>query len=249
MRQQAYTKVMVCRKLRQSTRGLRVSLSFGTASLLPIFLASQRRRIREDHVKIMCRTVAISSTLFNINAYSDFWCLHTFRLRLQEIPEIPRTIEWNAGRTSRSGYLCVAITATCIVLRLLAYPCGWVDLELTFGMHSSALSEIFREAIEGLYEKRSPLLTTFRSDLLQDRAAPYAEVMEARGATLDNFIGFIDGTNEHICRPGLSHFYQNALYSGHKRCHCLLYQTIATPSGLVFHLYGPVKGIRNDMTL
>ena len=69
-------------------------------------------------------------------------------------------------------------------------------------MHSSALTESFREAIESLCEKRSNLLTTFRSDFLQDRAAAYAEVIEARGATLDKCVGFIDRTKVQICRPG-----------------------------------------------
>ena len=202
MRQQAYTKGMVCRKLRRSTRMLRVSQFFSSTSLLPIYFARQRCRLHRDLFKLMCRTVAISSAVFILNAYSDLQCLQMFRFRLQDIPQISRAIDWNAGKTSRSGYLCSAVTATCIVLRRMAYQCRWVDLELTLGMHSSALSEIFWEAIECLYEKRSHLLTTFRSDLLQDSAAAYAEVIEARGAALDNCVGLLDGAKVQMCRPG-----------------------------------------------
>ena len=204
MRQQTYTKGMICQKLRRPTRRLRVSHFLSSTSLLPIYFARRRRRLRADLFKLMHRTVAISSTVFNLNAYSDLQCLQNFRFRLQEIPQISRAIDWNAGKTSRSGYLCDSVTATCIVLRRLAYPCRWVDLELTFGMHSSALSESFWEAIECLYEKRSHLLTIFRSDLLQHRAAAYSEVIEARGAGLNNCVGFIDGTKVQMCRQGAS---------------------------------------------
>ena len=66
-------------------------------------------------------------------------------------------------------------------------------------MHSSALSEIFWDAIESLHTKRSHLLTTFRTDLLQERAVQYAAVIGARGEPLDNCIGFMDGTKVQMC--------------------------------------------------
>ena len=31
--------------------------------------------------------------------------------------------------------------------------------------------------------------------------------------------------------------------------HCLVYQTITTPDGLIFHLHGPEVGRRHDLTL
>lgn len=42
---------------------------------------------------------------------------------------------------------------------------------------------------------------------------------------------------------------QRARYSGHKRFHCLVYQTVTTPDGLVLPMYGPEVGRRHDMIL
>ena len=181
MRQQSYTKRVIQRKLRRSSKRLRYSLCGISAGLLPIYFARQRCHLRVDHMKLMHRNVAISSMTFNLNTYSDLRCLQEFRFRLKEISQISDSIGCHAGNTRRSAFKCGAVTATCILLRRLAYPCRWVDLELTFGMHSSALSEIFWEAIESLYTKRSHLLATFRTDLLQERAVQYAAVIEARG--------------------------------------------------------------------
>lgn len=52
-----------------------------------------------------------------------------------------------------------------------------------------------------------------------------------------------------MARPGCDGQMQKSCYSGHKRMHCLIYQTITTPDGLIFHMYGPEVGRRHDLTL
>ena len=44
----------------------------------------------------------------------------------------------------------------------------------------------------------------------------YADVIQAKGASLNNCFGFIDGTVRPISRPGQ---HQRIVYSGHKRAH------------------------------
>ena len=39
------------------------------------------------------------------------------------------------------------------------------------------------------------------------------------------------------------------MYNSWKRYHCLKYQAIVTPDGLISHLYGPIPGIRYDSLL
>jgi DDE superfamily endonuclease len=39
------------------------------------------------------------------------------------------------------------------------------------------------------------------------------------------------------------------MYNGHKRCHGIKFRTVATPDGLVFHVFGPEEGRRNDSKL
>ena len=71
----------------------------------------------------------------------------------------------------------------------------------------------------------------------------YADAIYRSGAALENCWGFIDGTVRPVCRPGEN---QRAIYKAHERLHCVKFQSVALPNGLVGHLYGPVEGKRHD---
>ena len=131
----------------------------------------------------------------------------------------------------------------------MASSCRWVDLEYTFGMRSSALSEVFWEVLESFYEKQGHLVLDLQEGLLARRAEMYAESIHKAGAPLDSCVGFIDCTKIQMSRPGGHSSLQRSCYSGHKRFHCLMYQTETTPDGLIFHLYGLEVGGRHDLTL
>ena len=60
-------------------------------------------------------------------------------------------------------------------------------------------------------------------------------------APLQNCIGFIDCTKIAMVLPGGPASNQRSFYNGHKRYHCLIYQTISTPD--------PEVGRRHDLTL
>lgn len=49
--------------------------------------------------------------------------------------------------------------------------------------------------------------------------------------------------------PRVNASFQRSCYSGHKRFNSLIYQTVSTPDGLIFHLNGPVQALRHDLTL
>jgi hypothetical protein len=56
--------------------------------------------------------------------------------------------------------------------------------------------------------------------------------------------GFIDGTIlRKTCRPT---YFQKRIYSGHKRCHGLKFQSVTIPDGLMACLFGPINGNRHD---
>jgi DDE superfamily endonuclease len=55
----------------------------------------------------------------------------------------------------------------------------------------------------------------------------------------NNIWDFIDRTLKQTCQPTQ---YQNATYSGHKRCHGIKFQNVTTPDGNIAHLYGPIAG-------
>lgn len=194
------------------------------------------------------RSTHISANTFNINAFDDAYCVTNYRFKLRDIGVIRDLINWPGGRTKRNGYKCDSITATCIVLRRLAAPIRWVDIEKEFSMFSSQLCEVFWEVLRMLLRTRSHLLS-IRPGLLRNRARTYAAAIHSLGAPLDRCVGFIDCTKVKMCRPSGPNIDQRCCYSGHKRFHCLNYQTLSTPDGLIFALWGPEVGRRHDLTL
>jgi nuclease HARBI1 len=165
------------------------------------------------------------------------------------VPRLVDVIGWVSGRTRRNRYRCEPLVAICILLRRLASPCRWADLEVVFGKHASALSENYWEVSETLIERRGKLITNFQRELLRSRAEFYSKAIQNRVAPLDSCVGFIDCTKIAMARPGGRTSNQRAVYSGHKRFHCFSYQSITTPDGLLFNIYGPEDGRRHDMTL
>jgi hypothetical protein len=210
----------------------------------------RRRRARMNLDLLQFRSLSISGASFNLNAYDDATALRNFRFRVHEIGRcMVDFMGWSPRvRTSRNRYRCDATTATCIVLRRLATPFRWEDVELEFGMRASALSEVFWEAIESAKEKRASLLTDFRYDLMDLKIEEYSEAL-GQMIPLNNCVGFIDCTKIQVSRLGGPSANQRALFSGHKRFHCFSYQSITTPDGLVFHMHGPEDGRRHDTTL
>eukprot|EP00171_Calliarthron_tuberculosum_P001206 IDg1206t1 len=126
----------------------------------------QLRYALNDMGLIMQRSRTVTCSSFNLNAISDEQCLILFRFTKAEIPRIAHLVDWSSAVTSRNGYVCDPLTGTCILLRRLAFPSRWVDLEEMFGMHSSALSEVFYECAWSLYECMENYLLLFELTLL-----------------------------------------------------------------------------------
>lgn len=192
------------------------------------------------------RRMDVSMACFNLNAYGKADALSLFRFEPADIGKLADALAVREA-SSRRRYRVSPEEALCVVLRRLSSPCRWRDLELLFGRSSSALSEIFFETVEDLIERWGPCVTSWRGDLMQDRAADYARCVSDRGAPHTKVVGFIDGTTIRVARPGRG--LQRCMYSGHKRDHVMKFQSVVTPDGLLFHLYGPVEGRRHDLTM
>eukprot|EP00171_Calliarthron_tuberculosum_P002822 IDg2822t1 len=173
--------------------------------------------------------------------------LTDFRFKLAEMKKICDVLSWH-GVTARNSYVCEPMVACAVLLFRLATPQRWYDSELKFGMFSSQLSEVFWEMVELLNSKCANRLE-LRAPFLVSRASIYANAIKNAGAPVQDCIGFIDCTKIRMQRPGGSNTNQRACYSGHKRFHCLNYQSLSTPDGLIFALYGPSVGRRHDLTL
>jgi len=140
-----------------------------------------------------------------------------------------------------------AVECLCIMLRRLASPARWMDLEELFGRSRSALCAVFLASVDMFLSKWGHLLSEWRGDFMRERAPRFAARIEAAGASLDRCMGFIDGTALFVSRPGGG--LQRACYRSHKRKHALKFPNVLTLDGLFFHLFGLVEGRRHDMTL
>jgi nuclease HARBI1 len=74
----------------------------------------------------------------------------------------------------------------------------------------------------------------------------YAERVQYKCGVTESFWGFIDGT---LCKTCCPSYFQKLMYSGHKHCHGIMFQSIVTLDGLFASMYGPVNGNRHDSFL
>ncbi|KAJ8916992.1 hypothetical protein NQ315_012907 [Exocentrus adspersus] len=74
----------------------------------------------------------------------------------------------------------------------------------------------------------------------------YAQAIRDKGGALPNCWGFIDGTARAICKPTND---QENYYSGHKRFHCIKYQSVLCPDGIIASLKGGWPGRRHDAAI
>ena len=82
-----------------------------------------------------------------------------------------------------------------------------------------------------------------RPNFSDERITRYGEAISKYSNVELLLWGFIDGTLRRICRP---EEHQQEFYSGYKRAHCIKFQGVATPDGLLTCLHGPFEGKRHD---
>ena len=95
-----------------------------------------------------------------------------------------------------------------------------------------------------IYEKGGFLMRNMNQRWLSRRNLElFAQVIHTKGAPLDNCWGFVDGTTRHVCKPGQN---QRLLYNDQKHYHCIKFQSVVAPNGLIANLFGPVEGKRHE---
>jgi nuclease HARBI1 len=90
------------------------------------------------------------------------------------------------------------------------------------------------------------VVLAFQGNCLRSRAQLFARKNAAKILNASQHcLGFIGGTLVEIARlPGLI---QRDTHSGHKRRPRLKLQVATTPDGILFHVFGPFEGRRDDM--
>lgn len=133
----------------------------------------------------------------------------------------------------------------CIFLRRLAYPNRLTDLERIFGLSAPYISMVCKHVMHIIHEKAVFLLTNLRNVRWLTRAKLrfYSNAVGSHNVPIENCWGFIDGTARPICRPSVN---QEEYFSGHKRVHCVKYQSTVCPDGMIISLKGPFPGRMHD---
>lgn len=111
-------------------------------------------------------------------------------------------IKFSGGKTERSDYYCDTLIAGCILMRSLAAPCSWREVEMILGMRDYALSEVVWESLEAFIETYGNIITTLRSDFLVASAEYFENIVHENGTRLVIASFFIDCTQIAMKRPG-----------------------------------------------
>lgn len=186
---------------------------------------------------------------FDLNEMSDDDVVAEFRFMKNDIVRLVRALNMPNEITCYfyNDLKVDPLEALCVVLSRIAYPCRYFNMISRFGRAVPQLSMIFNQTIDFIDSNWGHLLQNMNQPwLTPGNLMLFANAIHMRGAALDNFWGFIDGTVRACCRPKVA---QRMLYNGHKRHHALKYRAVSTPNGLVANLYGPVESKRHDCAL
>lgn len=182
---------------------------------------------------------------FDINEVALDNFRYLFRFEKEDIFTLYRALKMPERWVTSDRHTIGGVEGLCLLLRRFAYPNRLMELQNEFGLQYSTLSKLLKHITNFVYQRWSKLLLTFGENkwLTREFLQELAAIVHAKGAPLTNCIGFIDGTARSICRTTKL---QQQVYSGHKRAHCLKFQAITLPNGIILHLSNPYPGRRHD---
>ncbi|KAH7935560.1 hypothetical protein HPB52_009905 [Rhipicephalus sanguineus] len=145
----------------------------------------------------------------------------TFRFHKNDFDDFCSALLVPREITSAQNVRLCGREALCMLLRRLAYPNMWCDLEAIFGRHSSVMSSATSRLMDHIWSTFGHLLTDVNNHEWMSLASlkEFAGAVEDKGSPLPNCWAFIDGTARPICRPKRN---QKLYFSGHKRMHMRL---------------------------
>ena len=184
---------------------------------------------------------------FDLDKMTDDECKAEFRFLKNDIYALTDILQLPDEIVCYNGTKTTSTEGLCMLLKRFAYPCRYVDMCPKFGRSIPELCLISNNVMEFIYTRWNHLLHTFVQPWLSPaNLARFSAAIHNKGAALNNCWGFVDGTVRPVSRPGKD---QRILYNGHKKVHSIKFQSVATPSGLVANLFGPVEGKRHDSSM
>ncbi len=181
---------------------------------------------------------------FDIDNFSNAQYRGLFRFDKDDLVNLSQLLALPDRYEAQNGLVWEPLEGTCLLLRRLCYPGCLFDLAPYFGWSVPDCSLIFNNMLADVTHRFAHLLNDISQPWMDHEL--YTEKVADKGAPVRNIWGFIDGTLQHVCRPGAD---QREFFSGHKRKHGLKFQHIMLPNGIVCHSYGPFPGRRHDALL
>lgn len=145
---------------------------------------------------------------------------------------------------TRSAYVFERLHTMFLLCSRLAWHSQQKSFSVFFGWSQSSISECINWTLDFIDRRWGLLLQDFDSGLLPEfRISTFTSVIHEKGAPLDSCWGFLDCTLRPICRTTV---YQRQAYNCHKKQYTLKYSASMCHDGIIYHLYGPEEGRRND---
>ena len=165
-------------------------------------------------------------------------CLAEFRVQKQDIPVLANVLQLPVNIHCPQRTICNRVEGLSMLLKRFSYPCRYSDMISQFGRTVPELCMITNEVMDNIFNNHSHRISQWNRDVLSSPLLQeYADAIHAKGSSLENCFGFIDGTVRPIARPNQQ---QIIVYNGHKRVHSLKFQSVALPNGLIGNMYDPV---------
>jgi hypothetical protein len=124
-----------------------------------------------------------------------------------------------------------------------------------WGYQYSVLSRVFRAAEKYLVDTHGHLLEDLAffvpsfaiyNTVIQRRITKNRDVVPPEGRRC---VGFLDRTSVGIARPEGDWAHQQLYWNKKSKMHCLAYQSLIAPDGMIMHFWGPIAGRHNDNLL
>jgi hypothetical protein len=189
------------------------------------------------------KTVLDPTIRMDLNSLSETDCRKFFHLSPSEIRHVIVLLQLpDVIITPVHHDRVYVMEAFCLLSCHLSYPNRWFDLSRQFCQHERSLCRIFYFMMHIVLSKIQRNLLFFypTGEELQE----FANAFASHGvADTIKFWALIDVKKHQIIKPTMK---QRVMYSGHKRIHCIKYQTLEVPNGLILHCTVGDDGHRGD---
>lgn len=182
--------------------------------------------------------------IINLDIIERYAWLTYFRFTHEEVLNLVVCLQIPDPVRSDNGIVEDSLTALCMLLAHFAWPNRLSDLHVKFGWKPEMVSRTINTLLSIIHDRWKHLLVFDEQCLTPERLTAYTIAIAGKDAPLESCIGFIDGTKRQVTKPI---FGQESIYNGWKKIHCLKYQAIVYPDGIIAHLYGPVEGVKHHI--